>query len=92
MIPTEREKERRDTMTTKFPEKSAAKIPPLKRLVALVLLFALIFSVIFILRSCSAKESAFVDEVAGQIRQEMADNQIVLSSKGIRRTVARNPV
>jgi len=75
-------------MTTKFPEKSAAKIPPLKRLVALVLLFALIFSVIFILRSCSAKESAFVDEVAGQIRQEMADNQIVLSSKGIRRTVA----
>ena len=59
-----------------------------KKLIVLVLLFALIFACIFVIRSSFKKESEFVDGVAMEIRQEMADNRIVLSSGGIRRTVA----
>ena len=59
-----------------------------KKLIVLVLLFALIFACIFVIRSSFKKESEFVDDVASQIEQEMADNQIVLSSKSVRRTVA----
>ena len=75
-------------MTTTFLERSVKKSPVLKKLSALVLLFALIFLCIVIIRCIPAKESKFVDSVAGQIRQEMADNHIVLSSRGVRRTVA----
>ena len=54
----------------------------------LAALFAGILVSILVIRSFPAKESQFVDGVAGQIEQEMAENHIVLSSKGVRRTVA----
>jgi len=75
-------------MTTTTIEKPAAKAHALKKLLVLVLVFALIFVSILIIRCFPGKESEFVDGVAGEIKQEMAKNQIVLSSKGIRRTVA----
>jgi len=60
----------------------------------LILLFTLIFASIYVIRSCQAKESVFVDGVAGEIQQEMVENRIVLSKKGARRTVAdfRDPI
>ena len=58
------------------------------KLLVLVLLFAVTFASIIVIRSLPKKESEFVDSVAGQIEQEMAENKIVLSSGGIRRTVA----
>lgn len=81
-------------MATKLMEKPVQKSPVRKKLFMLLALFALILLSILLLRSCSGTESAFVDSVAGQIEQEMAENQIVLSSKGIRRTVAdfREPI
>ena len=75
-------------MTTTTIEKSPAKFSFLKRLSALVLVFALIVISILLIRCIPAKESTFVDSVAGQIQQEMAENHIVLSSGGVRRTVA----
>ena len=75
-------------MTTKFIEKSAAKSSGLKRLSVLAALFILIFACIFVIRCFPAKESTFVDHVADEIEQEMAENHIVLSSKPGRRTVA----
>lgn len=73
----------------KFPiEIPAAKADMLKRLISLILLLTLICICIFVIRSCDRKESEFVDNVANQIEQEMKENQIVLSSKGGRRTVA----
>jgi hypothetical protein len=75
-------------MTTSTIEKPAAKKHVLKKLLALITLFAVILVSIFVIRSFSAKESEFVDSVAGEIEQEMAENQIVLSRKGGRRTVA----
>lgn len=73
---------------------TAAKPSAAKKLLALVLLFALIVVSIAALRSRPRKESEFVDRVAGQIQEEMEDNRIVLSSRGIRRTVAefREPI
>lgn len=70
------------------------KAPAAKKLLALSLLFALILVSVLILRSRPKKESEFVDHVAEQIEQEMEDNRIVLSSKGIRRTAAefREPI
>lgn len=75
-------------MNTTSAETPAAKAAALKKLIALILLLTLICACIFVIRSCSPKESEFVDGIAGQIEQEMAENQIVLSSKGSRRTVA----
>lgn len=75
-------------MTTKIIEKAALRSPVWKRLATLLALFALIFLSIVLIRSLPAKESDFVDTVASQIQQEMADNQIVLSSGISRRTVA----
>jgi len=60
----------------------------IKKLLALVLVLALILACILVIRCFPKKESEFVDNVAGQIEQEMLDNRIVLSSKGLRRTVA----
>ena len=81
-------------MTTKSIEKPPVKSPARKRLSALVLLFALILLCILVIRSFPQKESEFIDNVAGEIEQEMADNQIVLSAKPGRRTVAefRDPI
>ena len=79
----------------KLPVKPSVMKPSvLKKLLTLTALFALILVSILVLRSCPKKESDFVDSVAGQIEQEMADNQIVLSSRGVRRTVAdfREPI
>ena len=43
---------------------------------------------ILLIRSFPDRESEFVDTVASEIEQEMAENRIVLSKKGGRRTVA----
>ena len=75
-------------MTTTPVEKPIKKPSVLKRLATLIALFALIFVSIFAFRSCPKKESEFVDNVAKEIEQEMEENQIVISKKGGRRTVA----
>ena len=75
-------------MATKMLEKSVKKPSALKRLSTLLALFGLILVSILVFRSFPAKESEFTDRVAERIEQEMVDNQIVLSSKGLRRTVA----
>ena len=81
-------------MTTTSMEKPVKKPSVLKRLITLIALFALIFVCIFAFRSCSKEESDFVDNVASEIEQEMEDNQIVITKKGGRRTVAdfREPI
>ena len=75
-------------------EKPRLHAPFLRKLCTLLALFALIFLIVFVIRSFPKKESRFTDNVAGQIAQEMADNQIVLSSRPGRRTVAdfQNPI
>ena len=75
-------------MTTTTIEKPASKVHALKKLLVLILVFAVIIVSIVVIRSFPDKESEFVDTVAGEIEQEMAENQIVLSKKGGRRTVA----
>lgn len=75
-------------MTTTTIKKPAAKVHVLKKFIMLILVFAVIFVSIAVIRSFPAKESEFVDRVADEIEQEMAENQIVLSRKGGRRTVA----
>lgn len=75
-------------MTRKMNAKPATKHSDAQKLTALILLLTLICICIFVIRSCSAKESEYVDGVAGQIEQEMAENRIVLSKSGGRRTVA----
>ena len=75
-------------MATKFIKKPPVVPSVPKRLVSLLALFALILVSILVIRSFPTKESEFVDAVADQIQLEMADNQIVLSSKSGRRTVA----
>ena len=57
------------------------------KLFTLVLVFAVTFASIIVIRCLPKKESEFVDGVAEQIEQEMAENRIVLSSGGGRRTV-----
>ena len=75
-------------MTTTTIEKPVSKVHTLKKLLVLILVFAVIIVSIIVIRSFPEKESEFVDSVAGEIAQEMAENQIVLSKKGGRRTVA----
>ena len=77
-----------NTMATKFMEKPAAKSSALKRLCTLAALFGLILVSIFVIRCFPEKKGEFTDRVASQIEQEMAENHIVLSAKGVRRTVA----
>ena len=74
-------------MTSKMIEKASAKHSDAKKLTALVLLLTLICICIFVIRSCSVKESEYVDRIAGQIEQEMVENRFVLSKSGGRRTV-----
>jgi len=75
-------------------EKPVKKPSVRNRLITLIALFALIFGSVFLFRSCPGEESEYVDSVAGEIVQEMAENKIVLSKKGGRRTVAdfRDPI
>lgn len=82
------------TMTTTPVKVPAAKLSPWKKLTVLAVLFALILVSILVFRLFPARESTFTDQVAGQIQQEMEDNQIVLSAKPGRRTVAdfREPI
>ena len=75
-------------MTTTTPAKPVSKAQIRRKLFMLVLLFAAILVSILVIRSFPAKESEFVDSVAGDIAQEMAENQIVITRKGGRRTVA----
>ena len=75
-------------MTTTTIEKPTSKVHPLKKLLVLILVLAVIIVSIVVIRSFPDKESEFVDTVAGEIEQEMAENHIVLSRKGGRRTVA----
>ena len=75
-------------MTTTTIEKPISKVHALKKLLVLILVFAVIIVSIVVIRSFPDKEIEFVDTVAGEIQQEMAENQIVLSRKGGRRTVA----
>ena len=75
-------------MTTTTIEKSVSKVHALKKFLVLILVFAVIIVSIVVIRSFPEKESEFVDSVAGELAQEMAENQIVLSKKGGRRTVA----
>ena len=75
-------------MKTIIQERPAVQAPPSRRFLTLLALFALIFASIFVIRLFPEKESAFTDNVAGQIAQEMEDNHIVLSQRPGRRTVA----
>jgi len=75
-------------MTTTTIEKPVKKPSVLQRLLTLTVIFAIIIISILLIRSIPKKESEFVDGIAAQIEQEMAENQIVLSSQGGRRTVA----
>lgn len=65
-----------------------------KRLMTLMMLFALILVSILVIRSFPDRKREFVDQVAGQIEQEMESSQIILSAKPGRRTVAdfREPI
>ena len=85
------EKSKKEEMTMKITMpvgKDILQSPLAKKLIALILVFTLIFVCIYIIRSFPGKESEFVDQVAGQIEQEMEDNQMVLDVKPGRRTVA----
>lgn len=75
-------------MTKMLHKPFITKSSAFRRLSALIALFALIFVSILVIRLFPTRESEFVDSVASQIEQEMADSQIVLSSKPGRRTVA----
>ena len=81
-------------MATVTTDKPAAKTRIPRKLLMLLSLFALILVCILLIRAFPEKESEYVDEVAGQIQQEMEENQIVLSSGVGRRTVAefREPI
>lgn len=75
-------------MTTMPAKTPVARSSAIRRFFALIALFGLIIVSILVIRSIPAEESRFTDSVAGQIRQEMEDNHIVLSSGFGRRTVA----
>jgi len=81
-------------MTTTSIEKPAAKSSAAKKMLTLIVLFAVIVISILVIRQFLDRESEFVDDVAGQIEQEMEENHIEISSRGFRRTVAdfREPI
>ena len=81
-------------MATVTTDKPAAKNNISRKLLMLLSLFFLILVCILLIRAFPEKESEYVDDVAGQIRQEMEENQILLSSGVGRRTVAefREPI
>lgn len=68
--------------------RTGKKFTSAKKGFALILLFVLILLCILVIRCIPKKESEFVDEVANQIAWEMEENQIVLSERPGRRTVA----
>ena len=59
-----------------------------KKLFMLFIVFAFIILSIFVIKRFPLKKSIFVDELANQIEQEMANSQIKISAKGTRRTIA----
>ena len=69
-------------MTTTTIEKPASKVHPLKKLLVLILVFAVIIVSIVVIRSFPDKESEFVDTVAGEIQQEMAEKDVEASAGG----------
>lgn len=75
-------------MTTKPATPHGTKLSPLKKAALLALVFALIAGSILLLRLFLPEDPEYVDGAAVQIRREMDDNQIVLSSRTARRTVA----
>ena len=88
MNPDKKRKKEVIPMATNLMDKPAAKFSALRKLITLISLFALILISIFVIRSFPSEQTRFTDDVAKQIRQEMEDNHIVLSSKFGRRTVA----
>ena len=75
-------------MKIKMPAPLARKSPEVTKLTALFLVLTLICICIFAIRAFPSGQSTYTDSVAGQIRQEMEDNKIVLSQGGGRRTAA----
>lgn len=75
-------------MKIKLPETSVIKSSDVRKLTALFLVLTLICICIFAIRAFPEKQSTFTDSVAGEIRQEMEENRIVLSKSGGRRTAA----
>lgn len=80
--------ERENAMTVKNIESTMKKHPALARLCVLCALFVLILALILLIRAFPKQDTDFVDGVAGDIRQEMADNRMELSHSFGRRTVA----
>lgn len=74
-------------MTTKIFKGPNPKYSAGIKLITLLLLLTFICIVIFAIRALPTRESQFTDSVAEEIQQEMADNRIVLSGSGGRRTV-----
>lgn len=75
-------------MSTRMMEKTGLKLSPAIKILVLAGLFAVIILLILLIRSGLREESAFSDDVAVQITQEMNDNKIVFPTKNGRRTVA----
>lgn len=69
-------------------DKSKILSSGLGKVISLILIFAVTFSVILIVRASAKKESGYTDDIAEKIAQEMESNQFVLSSKSGRRTAA----
>ena len=74
-------------MTAKSPEPPVENAHVGKKLILLILVIVMICVSIFVIQSFLTQESQFVDNVVGDIQQEMDDNHIELSSGGGRRTV-----
>ena len=87
-LPDRKIERERCPMKTMFPAKTSERSSAFRRVTALGLLFVLIIASILVIRALPGKESTYADGVTDQIRQEMEDNRIVLSSRGLRRTVA----
>ena len=80
-------------MTTTTIEKPASKVHPLKKLLVLILVFAVIIVSIVVIRSFPDKKSEFVDTVAGEIEQEkmarcLADGYIDINDETMATIVA----
>jgi len=87
-VPLKKKKKAGIIMTTMPDEKKQTKPNAVKKLLLLILVFTVVFVSIFVIRSIPKTESEFVDSIADQIEREMDNNQIVLSVKNGRRTVA----
>lgn len=75
-------------MQTQIMEKRPVRPSWFKKVLCLVLIFAVIIAFIFIFRSAQKKDSEFHDTVAGEISREMEDNQWVINPGRTHRTSA----